>query len=309
MQLNKSSSFYALTCLALTVSIIIFSCKQQSDTSSNLLTTFLLIGQSNMNGWGNPQRINSNSISKRCLYMDRDDTKIDQYHTLQRPTNYKIVQSVFDKFDIPGNQTHGPEYSFIKQMQDFIPEQELLFVKFAQGNSSLLNAWSPTWDMDKAIELKETNKERTQLFDKLIDHIQKANEEAKKQGYHGIDIRGILWIQGEKDCKIRESAKIYDQLLIDFIAALRNQIGDASVPFVALQVNPMDLKFTKLIRKNQKKALTKVQNAKLISTPPKNKNKAFSKYVDDVHYDSNGLNHIGELGAKGLIELLKNNDI
>jgi len=109
-------------------------------------------------------------------------------------------------------QKLGPGYSFAKNMLDFNPNVSLGLVVNARGGSTI-ESWQ-----------------------KGGKHYTDAVERMKIAQQHG-NVRGILWHQGESNHKDAN----YLPKLVQLIADLRADFGDADIPFIVGQINGGDL--------------------------------------------------------------------
>ena len=69
-------------------------------------------------------------------------------------------------------------------------------------------------------------------------HYQTLTKQLKKiRKTQRIDVRGVLWMQGERDTKSLASANNYKKSLERFIVTIRRDLGKPALPFVIAQIS------------------------------------------------------------------------
>jgi len=105
----------------------------------------------------------------------------------------------------------------------------------------------------------------------------------------GGKVRGILWYQGESDA-MGEAAKVYPKVFTDFIAAVRNDLGQPELPFYFVQIGRFivgaDLnKGWNAVQDAQRQLVDKVLNTAVVAS---------------VDLELDDLIHVGTSGQKRL---------
>lgn len=120
-------------------------------TEQKLLRTSLLLGQSNMAGWGGYSSIDKGWANRReCndrIHFRSKETGLQVAHLQpnRRPTDrpYKV------------KETFGLEYSFIDSIRKKISNEDILFLKHAVGGTTRCGAWNQEWTLAKSRKVKE----------------------------------------------------------------------------------------------------------------------------------------------------------
>jgi hypothetical protein len=177
------------------------------------LDLYLCIGQSNMAGYAPLDETQGDLQSLDNSYLLNSS---DQFEPAINPLNR------FSNVDAAGsNALLGPSYSFAKSinMRSDIP---IGLIVNARGGSSIENWTKGGTGSDK---------------DSLYAPTMKRVFEAQKWG----TFRGILWHQGEAN---KGDAASYPARLQQFVADLRNDMGDPKLLFVAGQIGTFGLNVT-----------------------------------------------------------------
>lgn len=166
------------------------------------LDLYVCIGQSNMAGRA-PFAGEEAGIIERCYLLNHDDL----WEPAQNPLN--LYSSIRKQASM---QKMGPAYMFARTMLEQENAAPIGLIVNAQGGSSI-RAWA----------------EGGYFYREILRRTRIAQQ-------HGT-LRGILWHQGETD---RADAQ-YLEKLTALIAALRKDLGEPNLPFVAGQVNDVQL--------------------------------------------------------------------
>ena len=269
-----------------------------AEASKGKLKTFLLMGQSNMAGWGDyssldpawAKSLEQNERIHFCASGTRWEVSGLQASRRAVEKPYKV------------NGTFGPEYSFIDTVAKAHPEEELLFFKHAVGGTTLYAAWDKDWTLEKAGQVKEDKKEmKHRLYALLLDKIKVAEAFARQKGYDGIDIQAVAWVQGESDAMREFSAQAYKKNLKEFIGNLRRDLPDSDFKFVYLQVNSMKFPFIEEVRRGQAELAGEMDQVFVIPSSTAEQPVDFPKY-DQVHYNTDGVLNIGQALAGKVCE-------
>ena len=170
----------------------------------------------------------------------------------------------------PGPKGIGPEVSFAYTLQRAL-NKPIGIIKHAKGGTNLAKDWNP------AIS--------TNLYAALKDKVAAAGQSRK------INIKGMIWMQGENDSKYEEMAKVYAQNLTDFIQTARKDFNSPEMPFVAGRVNPPPAyTFANLVRTAQ--ATCAVEGYSYIDCD------GLTKQEGNLHYDTAGLVEMGKRFAQ-----------
>ena len=167
---------------------------------------YLLIGQSNMAGRG------------RIKPEDLETTK--NLYTLNKEGEWTLARAPLH-FDKPAVVGTGLGKTFGLCMLEKQPSRQIGLIPCAVGGSPI-DAWQP------GAYYKPT---RSYPYD---DAIRRA-----KAAMQSGELKGILWHQGESDCK-PGLAEVYEQKLHSLVERLREELDAPLVPFVVGQMGQFD---------------------------------------------------------------------
>jgi len=223
------------------------------------LPVFVLGGQSNMAGGGHSKNLPAE---------------------LRQPNeNVLIFDGKEWKPLAPGGR-FGPEVTFGAAMAKALG-RKIGIIKFAVSGSHLVWDWNPA------------GKAKNNVYAKALAFVTKARKSRP------IEIRGMLWMQGERDSLYPGAAKKYAANLDLLVKSVRKDYQSPNMTFVLGRVNPKPAryKFVKVVRKAQ-------QELKLPRTAWVDCDK-LAKHGDGVHYNAAGQRALGKLFADATLKLLK----
>lgn len=133
------------------------------------------------------------------------------------------------------------------------------------------------------------------LYGAMLERIQKARLGADFQ------IKGVLWYQGESDCT-QDSAHTYEERMVAWIKALREDLNDSELPFIAVQIGRVLVSEADAAAGWQPQYWEQVREA-LRVLPQRVEHCAVTSavdlgLVDPIHIDTPGLIRLGERMAK-----------
>jgi len=112
----------------------------------------------------------------------------------------------------------GPEYAFARALS-LSGVEELAIVRTAVGGTAIRQSSRLDWNPASEDE----------LYDLLLTTVADAITDLVSKGYT-VELRGIFWMQGEADSATPESGTQYTALLQNFLAALRADLGEPTLP-------------------------------------------------------------------------------
>ena len=168
--------------------------------SDRNLDIYLLIGQSNMGGRADIPAEDAGVIPGVWVLRGQDD-----WVEGKNPINvYSSIQGgALNKMN--------PGYTFSTTMRRLIPDRQIGLVSNARGATGLAQ-WMPG----------------TTYYNEAVKRARWAME-------YGT-IKGVLWHQGEQDSKDPANIPIYLENIKIMINALREDLGDPTLPFIAGQL-------------------------------------------------------------------------
>jgi len=178
---------------------------------TDVVDVFLLLGQSNMKGRG---EVPTEQVDDpRIVMMHLQD---NQWYCARHPLHIRAEQDPLDRHDDAGV---GPGLDFARQIAARFPHSRIALVPGAVGGSGI-ERWV------KGAPLYEAAIKRAKL--------------ALAQGPAGhTRLRGILWMQGEREAREKERADVYQEKLDGMIRAMRADLGQPDLLFIASTVGPV----------------------------------------------------------------------
>ena len=168
----------------------------------------------------------------------------------------------------------GPEVSFAHAIARAYPNDTHIIIKYVATGSSI-RQWLPG----------------QRLYQGLLKQLQlmKLPEDAQ--------LEAVVWMQGEKDARQRQTAMQYESNLKHFIKALRNDLNAPQSDFIMGKINPDDKAFAmkKIVQQAQNNIQQTLPHTTVIST------RGLGKIFDHVHYDAKGQIELGKRFARAYV--------
>ena len=160
----------------------------------------------------------------------------------------------------------GLAMSFAQKLRQNQPNTEIGLIPCAKGSTPVL-AWSSG-----------------DLYDNTI----KTTKKALEQGH----LKGILWQQGESDSTSLDNANNYAKNLKAFIAKIRKDLDNPSLPFIAGKLPNFSLhgekcKYFHKVNEQFEKVQDEVSNFKLVDV------EGLTLAEDNIHFDAKSLRTLG----------------
>lgn len=265
-------------CISLALVLSIFGCKTSVPTlrySSNLKKSItyhviLMGGQSNMVGQGRITELEKAKLPRQVKYF-----------------NFGRSASLVQHAD-----TFGPEVGIAEVLSEHFPDENFLLIKYAIGGASLLD-WAPDYDPEKAAITGNAH------FGNMYADLLSVTDSICS-GYQ-TKLLALLWMQGERDARIPEAGKDYEQNFQKLIEAIRKDTKTPGLPIIYGSVNPPIDRYAAVetVRQAQESINRQVTHTFLISTDE------LEKWDDDVHYSSSGILQLGRLFGEVLTDILQ----
>ncbi len=237
---------------------ILLSCSDNNSKENFYL--FLLIGQSNMAGRGEVSNQDKEQ-HPRVLTLDKEDKWVPAAEPIH-----------FDK-DIAGV---GPGLSFGKALAEKNPTIRIGLIPSAAGGSPI-DVWK------KGEYFSQTN---SKPYDEAI----RRTKIAMKNG----TLKGIIWHQGESDCK-EGLAEHYHEKLVRLIKNIRSDLGVPDVPFVMGELGEFYIKrfpLAKVINDAIHNIPKEVENTAYVSA------KGLGCKTDSTHFNASSARELGRRYAE-----------
>lgn len=199
----------------------------------------------------------------------------------------------------------GVELSFAKRLQQLFPDQKIALIKYSKGGSSLdssvargFGCWEPDFNGVNGLN----------QYDYCLRTIKKAlfTRDINEDGIEDVLIpSGIIWMQGESDAYIEESAQNYYSNLKRLMDLLRASFHTDDLPVVLGKITDSGKEkdgkvweYGELIQYAQEKlARNELQTTIVRSTKDYN-------YSDKWHYNSEGYIDLGVKFADSVSQLI-----
>lgn len=169
----------------------------------------------------------------------------------------------------------GPEVGFAHAVARAYPQDTHIIIKTVATGSSI-QQWMPGSGLYKSMlrQVKFADLDENQAID------------------------AVVWMQGEKDARNKQTATQYEGSLRRLINGLRNNLVSPNSLFIMGQVNPQDPAFTmtELVQSAQNKVGQTSKNTVVIPTD------GLGTIFDHVHYDAKGQLELGKRFAQAYIK-------
>lgn len=260
---------------------------------------YILAGQSNMMGSGRTKQVGKEYTKPlKDVYIWNNKAK------------------KFDAFVAP--RKFGPELGFAHRLRALQPKGEIYMLKLGLSGQPLHHGvHDQKWvNNDFAPKRKNFYPGKTKddpnqgvhyinLMQRYQSALTSLTKEKKK-----LVLKGVVWMQGEADCKFEKSGDAYGASLTQFKKRLEEDTASGVVPFVFGKVLPKEPAPEKFIKRKevhaQMEALDMNSNHKssvlgmhLIEAPKDQMKK------DSVHYTSEGYITLGVRFADAMIAVQK----
>lgn len=169
------------------------------------LKIFLVAGQSNGDGRGNPADLPADLQSPQGVPIFHNG----RWHGLQPGLTDANHPGLF-----------GPEITFGRDVAEALAGENVALVKYAWGGTNLASDWNP--DTPGAHYAAFMNAVEQALVNVGPDYLP--------------EIAGMIWMQGESDTGILERAENYEANLTNFIQSVRTDLDAPDMPFVIGQI-------------------------------------------------------------------------
>jgi hypothetical protein len=163
-----------------------------------------------------------------------------------------------------------------------MPDEKFLFIKRAEGATSLHGCWNPDWSEDKATLMGEAKQPK--LYPEFRDYVRRVLEGYSPDEY---EICAMLWVQGEGDGKVPEAEAAYGTTLRKLIERVRLDTRNATLPFILFQVGSPQ------VVEGMKQSAAKVTNVTLIPQSQNYGSSNFYAKMENGHYNHDGMKKLG----------------
>lgn len=257
------------------------------------LPIFILAGQSNCVGRGNPEELPSDLV-ERISKSVRICFDLERHRPEETHTSGWVSLTPQCQVNPQFGKHFGPEFSIADGLLPKFKHSELLVAKFAMGSSSLVmpnrDNGDPEWNPE--------GEHMTAFIQFLRDQCKRLDRPAY--------FAGIFWNQGNSDLKVKESdesSKRYSERLVALVTCLRHelQLMHRGLPFVACHVRKgSKAKTTQNVNAAISKACDMLENATCVELPES----VTLLPGDEFHFDGQSLLSLGSELASAMCKLL-----
>jgi len=199
--------------LAMQISLLTFATAAGGESQE--LPVFVLAGQSNMAGGGQPPELPTEFKTSNM------DVLFVQFWDME-----------FKPLDLKVSKSFGPEVTFGAEMVKAF-KRPIGMVKMAYGGTSLEEHWNPA------------SEDKRGLYKRLTGYV--VGIKAKQN----VKVAGMIWMQGEADAKYHsKTVAQYRDKLEALIDGCRREFGNDVMPFVCGRMNASG-PFEKQVREAQ----------------------------------------------------------
>lgn len=224
------------------------------------LKVFILAGQSNMRGLGDPKELPQ--------VLQRKQPRVILFQACQADNGLPAHAWI----PLQPGSLFGPEIGFGSSITMGYPKQQIGLIKLAIDGTSI-TLWSDTG-----------------YYKQLMDLVKECSKTRK------IDIAGVVWMQGESDAMSQPLAESYQKNLMTLIAKLRADFKKPALPFVCGRISSTlprtQFPYLQTVRTAQN--TTKLDRATIVDTDD------LPTYADDVHFTAKGQLLLGHRFAEAM---------
>ena len=206
---------------------------------ADVFDVYIAAGQSNMDGRG----LNSELVGSLASYKlpqadvpirytnpgNDDGTNAYQTDWVALEPGYCVPPGYSGA--LPSTK-FGPEVSFGRAMADDATTRRVAIVKVAHGGTNLQGDWDPS---------DEINGPKGYMYAGFETAVPEAIQALQAMG-HSVEIRGMIWHQGESDGSGTSAATqaAYEANLTEFIQVVRQDLGYPNLPFLVGELESVD---------------------------------------------------------------------
>ncbi len=194
-----------ISLLILFIVLGLTSCSPPQDT----IDLFIWAGQSNAQGWQGDADLYPSDPGKldsqiRLNYTFIGATSSNGWVEMQ-PQEGRFASGHF-----------GPEVTFSRKLKEAGYNPAIF--KYTRGSTSIHSDWLTPGEGG--------------YYDAMVADLDTAIAGLESQGYT-VNIKGLIWIQGESDAETHAIANVYETSLLSIISDLRNNVvGNSTLPVI-----------------------------------------------------------------------------
>lgn len=265
MLLQRSVGPLAAVCFIFTL------CLAAMCLGSSTVDVFLVGGQSNADGRGNVSGLPA------ALQVPQADVLF--YHSdVGGGSHATAKQLITLRPGVAENGGFGPAILFGRTMADAYPQRTIALLKHANGGTGLYNDWNPQGGPE---------------FNHFVNTVASGMAALQAAGLTPV-IRGMLWVQGERDARSLDTANQYEQNLEAFIREMRNRYGQELVFIIG---ETFKNQYGDVVSSAQAAVAARDAKTGFVCT------RDFEFQSDDLHFSATGQQQLGQAIAHEFMRL------
>lgn len=234
-----------MTKVLLKITIIVCSLAVCTLCSADVFDVYIAAGQSNMDGRGLYTELSAadlaayGSVNPNIpLYYTNPGKESDGtngVHTgwVDLGPGYTVWTSNNLNYTIPNRPLNearfGPELSFGPAVLNSTTGRRVAIIKVSRGGTNLDREWDPS---------NNVNGPKGYMYANFQTAVPAALQALKNMG-HSVELRGMIWHQGESDFLSPEAPR-YEANLKEFIEVVRQDLGYPNLPFLIGELSKVD---------------------------------------------------------------------
>lgn len=269
---------------ALATASAVFSDELQRPEAGKKIKVFVLAGQSNMEGRADGRKLTGENQARLRKVQGRVQLAFNRepVRPLDVVAPSEEIRKIYQR-----DRIFGPELFFGISLAEAWPDEKFLFIKLAEGGTSLHGCWHPEWSEEKAALMEEA--ESPKLYGELVDYVRKVLEGYSTQDF---ELCAMLWVQGESDGKVPEAAAAYGTTLRTLVERVRSDLGNEEFPFLLFQVGSLQ------VAQGMKECAAEVANVSLLLQSQDADSPDFYQKMNNGHYNYAGMKKLGNRFAE-----------
>ena len=210
-----------------------------ANSQSAVFDVYIAAGQSNMDGRGD----SSHLVDALAPYAAPQRHALIHYTNPGRENGTGAYQTSWSPlgpgYSIPPNYSgslpstrFGPELSFGKFMSEQTSDRQVAIIKVSRGGTNLHTQWDPSDTPDDP---------QGHMYAGFAQAVPLAIQALQAQG-HSVEIRGMIWHQGESDGGgTSDATRVrYEENLTELIQFVRQDLGYPNLPFLIGELESVD---------------------------------------------------------------------
>lgn len=252
------------------------------------LDLFIIAGQSNAVGC---TYVNTLDENKRYYYAPRvflyEEGNFADYYTK------RIIKGITCNLGNCDFQM-GIEYGIGYQFNKTFPKKKIGLLRYAFGGTTLYNHWKTDYK-----EIPVGPEDYGTCYYHFLETMKNGLSAYERAGYK-VNIKGMVWMQGETDAVDKKKADCYKENLVKLLASFRKDLKMPNLKIIIGEIatQPPSAPYSAQIRRIQREVCDMDKNNIFMST------KGIKIGHDTYHFDGNDDFKLGKRFGKEMLKLL-----